>query len=193
VVACLPLDPRFARSIQAEDHGFLRAIKIHRTTSFVGEVKLSVPCRKILRHAKYSYSMKEIGYTCWKNLRPFLAKFILLHYHMSAGYCQRALVDGSGIIRTQMGTHNRPVWSQYMGRIVKYHSLSLQYHSVISDSRRNVSPPYSPWRSLLFVWDVFLMFESVSCELSRARWSNTTFIFSFVWWIVHFGRVLDYL
>jgi hypothetical protein len=26
---------------------------------------------------------------------------------ISAGYCQIALVDGSGIIRTQMGTHNR--------------------------------------------------------------------------------------
>jgi len=25
---------------------------------------------------------------------------------VSAGYCQRALVDESGMIRTQMGTHN---------------------------------------------------------------------------------------
>jgi hypothetical protein len=31
---------------------FLRAIKIHRTTSFGGEFKPSAPCRKILRHVK---------------------------------------------------------------------------------------------------------------------------------------------
>jgi hypothetical protein len=28
---------------------------------------------------------------------------------VSAGYCQRALVDGTGMIRTQMGKHNRSV------------------------------------------------------------------------------------
>jgi hypothetical protein len=31
---------------------FLRAIKIRSTTSFGGEVKPSIPCRKILRHVK---------------------------------------------------------------------------------------------------------------------------------------------
>jgi hypothetical protein len=134
VVSCLPLDPRFAGSIQAEDHGFLRAIKIRRTTSFVGEVKLSVICRKILRHVKYSYSMKEIGYTCWKNVRPFLAKFILLHYHMSAGYCQRALVDESGIIRTQMGTHNRPV-------MVAVHGTHCEIPPLIASI-----PPRNQWQ-----------------------------------------------
>jgi hypothetical protein len=46
VVACLPLDPRFAGSNPADDGGFLRVIKIRRTTSFGGEVKLSVPCRR---------------------------------------------------------------------------------------------------------------------------------------------------
>jgi hypothetical protein len=37
------LDPRFAGSNLAEDYGLLRAIKIHSTTSFGGQVKLSVP------------------------------------------------------------------------------------------------------------------------------------------------------
>jgi hypothetical protein len=46
------VDPRFAGSNPAEDNGFLRVIKIRSTTSFVGELKLSVPCRKILRHVK---------------------------------------------------------------------------------------------------------------------------------------------
>jgi hypothetical protein len=32
--------------------GFLRAIKISSTHSFGWEVKLDVPCRKILRHVK---------------------------------------------------------------------------------------------------------------------------------------------
>jgi hypothetical protein len=39
VVACLPLDPKFAGS---QDDGFLRVIK----NSFGGEVKPSVPCRR---------------------------------------------------------------------------------------------------------------------------------------------------
>jgi hypothetical protein len=41
VVACLPLDPRFAGSNLAEDDGYLRVIKV---TFFGGEVKLSVLC-----------------------------------------------------------------------------------------------------------------------------------------------------
>jgi hypothetical protein len=46
VVACLPLDPRFAGANPAEDDGFLRVIKIRSTTSFRGEVKSSVPYRR---------------------------------------------------------------------------------------------------------------------------------------------------
>jgi hypothetical protein len=52
VVACLPLDPRFTGSNPAEDNGFLRVIKICSMTSFGGEVKSSVPCRR---------------FTAWKN------------------------------------------------------------------------------------------------------------------------------
>jgi hypothetical protein len=49
--------------------------------------------------------MKEI--LCRKNSQPFLTKFLLLHYEMSTGYYQRALVDESGMIKNQMGMHNR--------------------------------------------------------------------------------------
>jgi hypothetical protein len=37
------------------------------------------------------------------------AKFLLLHYEVSVGYCHRTLVDGSGMIRTQIGKHSRSV------------------------------------------------------------------------------------
>jgi hypothetical protein len=46
VVACLPVDLRFAGSNPAEDDGFLRVIKIRSATSFGGEIKPSVPCRR---------------------------------------------------------------------------------------------------------------------------------------------------
>jgi hypothetical protein len=58
VVACLPLDPRFEGSNPAEDNVFLRAIKIWNIISFGGEVKLSVPCCKILQHVKEPSSKK---------------------------------------------------------------------------------------------------------------------------------------
>jgi hypothetical protein len=48
VVACLLFSPRFAGSSPAEDDGFLRKVKFHSMTSFRGEVKPSVLCRKIL-------------------------------------------------------------------------------------------------------------------------------------------------
>jgi hypothetical protein len=50
-----PLDPRFAGSIPDEVDGFLRVIKILSTTSFGGEVKPSVPCRRFTRHVKEPY------------------------------------------------------------------------------------------------------------------------------------------
>jgi hypothetical protein len=53
------LDPRFAGSNLGEDNGFLIAIKIHSMTSYGGEVKLSVPCCKILQHVKEHYRYKN--------------------------------------------------------------------------------------------------------------------------------------
>jgi hypothetical protein len=48
-LSCLPLDPSFTGSNPAEDDRVLRAIQIPSTTSFGGEVKPSVPCRKIFK------------------------------------------------------------------------------------------------------------------------------------------------
>jgi hypothetical protein len=44
----------------AEDDEVLRAIQIRSTTFFGGEIKPTIPCRKILQHIKYLDSMKEI-------------------------------------------------------------------------------------------------------------------------------------
>jgi hypothetical protein len=52
--------PRFVASNPAEDDGFLMAIILHNTTSFRGQVKLSVPHHKILWHVKDPYSMKDL-------------------------------------------------------------------------------------------------------------------------------------
>jgi hypothetical protein len=46
VVSVLATGPKVAGSIPAEVDGSLRVIKIHSTTSFRGEVKPSVPCRR---------------------------------------------------------------------------------------------------------------------------------------------------
>jgi hypothetical protein len=59
--------------------------KIRSMPSFKGEVKSSASCRKI-------------------PAETFLAKFVPASLlGVSAGICQRALVDESGMIRTQMG------------------------------------------------------------------------------------------
>jgi hypothetical protein len=50
VVNVLTIGIKVAGSNPAEDDKFLRPIKIRSTSSFGGEVKPSVPCRKILRH-----------------------------------------------------------------------------------------------------------------------------------------------
>jgi hypothetical protein len=60
LVACLPLDPRFASSNPAGDDGFSKAIKIYSTTSFGRKIKPSVLCPKILRYVENATSMKEI-------------------------------------------------------------------------------------------------------------------------------------
>jgi hypothetical protein len=54
----------------AEDDGFLRAIRIHSTTSFGWEVKLSVPC-KFLCHVKEHYRYEK-KYFVGKMLDHFL-------------------------------------------------------------------------------------------------------------------------
>jgi hypothetical protein len=59
VLVCLPPDLRFAGSNPGEDDGFLRVIKIRSTTSFGGEVKPSVPCRRFTAFKKNLTNMKK--------------------------------------------------------------------------------------------------------------------------------------
>jgi hypothetical protein len=60
VVACFPLDPKFAGSNPVEYDGFLREIKIRSTTAFGWGVKPSAPSRKIYGMLKNPMRMKEI-------------------------------------------------------------------------------------------------------------------------------------
>jgi hypothetical protein len=83
VVACLPLDPRFAGSNPAEDDGFLRVITIRSTTSFGEEVKPLVPCRWFTACKRTIRSWKKM--LCKQNS---VAMFLT---HVSPA----SLVDGS--------------------------------------------------------------------------------------------------
>jgi hypothetical protein len=71
--------------------------------------------------------MKEILHR--QNSCPFLAKFLPASLlGVCAGYCQRALVDESAIVRTQMGTLKDLRWSQCMGRLIRYHPVTVTVH-----------------------------------------------------------------
>jgi hypothetical protein len=59
VIAYIQLDIWFAGSNTAEGYGFLRAVKIRSKTSFQWEVKLSIPCRKSLKHVKIPTGIKR--------------------------------------------------------------------------------------------------------------------------------------
>jgi hypothetical protein len=100
VVACLPVDPRFVGSNLAKVNGFLRAIKIHSVTSFRGEVKPLVLCRRFITCKR--------ALQVWK--RCFLGKIQLPCFcaHVSLALLlddsagknsQKALADESGVIR----------------------------------------------------------------------------------------------
>jgi hypothetical protein len=82
VVACLQLDPRFAGSSPAEDDGFLGVIKIRSTTSFGGDVKSSVPCRRFtackrtLRAWKDALQAKFSGHVSHPCLSCFATRWL---------------------------------------------------------------------------------------------------------------------
>jgi hypothetical protein len=64
VVIALVIRPKVREFKSDLRRWVLRAINIHSTASFLGEVKLSAPSRKILRHVKNPYGMKH---TCRPN------------------------------------------------------------------------------------------------------------------------------
>jgi hypothetical protein len=65
-------------------------------------VKPSVPCRTILRHVKYPYEYEEILHR-QNSVAISREVSLALLLDVSACNCQRALVDESGMIRTQIG------------------------------------------------------------------------------------------
>jgi hypothetical protein len=67
----------FVGSNLAEE--ILMEIKIRSMTSFGGEVKPSITCRKILWHVKEPCRYEK-RYFMGKNSRPFFARFLLLCY-----------------------------------------------------------------------------------------------------------------
>lgn len=97
ISSCLSLVSRFVDSNPEEDdgfkggknsqHGFLR-----RGGKAVGNFTI---CYRTLQ------SVKDIFHR--QNLPLFLAKFLLIRYRMTAGICQRALVDEFGMIQLRWG------------------------------------------------------------------------------------------
>jgi hypothetical protein len=51
----LATEPKVCRLKTGRGDGFLKAIKIHDTPSFGGEIKPEAQCRKILQHVKELY------------------------------------------------------------------------------------------------------------------------------------------
>jgi hypothetical protein len=102
VVACLPLDSRFAGSNTAEADEFLRAIKIHSTTFFGGELEPSV-AMLFYGTLNKPTSMKE---TLRRKNSVSFPRQVFPASLPDASACnfQRTLMDESGIIRNQMGT-----------------------------------------------------------------------------------------
>jgi hypothetical protein len=105
VVGTLPLDSRFAGSNTSEEDGLLRAINIHRTSCFGGEVKPSIPCHELLRHVKELYRYEK---------RYFVTKifgYLFQNFCCFTTVCLEYLLPGNsvyeyGMFGTQMGTHN---------------------------------------------------------------------------------------
>jgi hypothetical protein len=54
MVSVLAIEPKVRGFKSGRGDGFFRAIEIRSTSSMGGEVKLSAPCSKILRHVKKS-------------------------------------------------------------------------------------------------------------------------------------------
>jgi hypothetical protein len=87
-------------------------------TSFGKEVNQSVPCPKSLRHVKDSYSMKTD--TCTLVSRVCLVKFFSSF---------DILMGESGVIKTQMGKHNRSEMLAVYGMPGRYHLLNINSNS----------------------------------------------------------------
>jgi hypothetical protein len=62
-----------------------------------------------------------------QNSQLFLSKFLHASIlSVSPGYCQKALVDGSEMIGTKMDPHYIREWSHCLGRLLRYHPLTVK-------------------------------------------------------------------
>jgi hypothetical protein len=77
VVACLPLDSKFAVWNRPRTMDF-KGVKIHRTTSFGGEVKPEVQCWKVVRHVKEPLEVWKRYKVRYNSSFPFPFPFDLL-------------------------------------------------------------------------------------------------------------------
>jgi hypothetical protein len=82
---------------------FLRAIQIHSTSSFKGEVNPSAPCRKILRHVKelYRYERRYFIDKIHHFLHPVAPDLLLDGF--TDRFPERALVNKSGAFPCRHG------------------------------------------------------------------------------------------
>jgi hypothetical protein len=107
VVSVLAIGPKIRELKPGPERCIFKATEVRSTASFGAELKPSFPRHKNLQHVKKSLrSITEI--LRLQNERTFLAKFLpasLLDVH--AAIFQKALVNESGMITTQMGMHNR--------------------------------------------------------------------------------------
>jgi hypothetical protein len=60
MVIMIAIGPKVRGFERGRGRWILRPIQIRSTTFFGGEIKPTIPCRKILQHIKYLDSMKEI-------------------------------------------------------------------------------------------------------------------------------------
>jgi hypothetical protein len=145
VVSLLAIGPKVRGFRPGRGWWIFKGDKIRSTTFFRAEVKLFLPCM-ILRHVKKPYRCEK---------RYFVGK---IHGHISpsfrgtllgvsAGCCQRAVVDEARMIRTWMRLTIDQKWSQCMRRIVRYHPVI-----VTETVRRWKEVPQNcvnPWRCRL--------------------------------------------
>jgi hypothetical protein len=81
--------------------GFIRAIKIRCMASFGREVKLSAPCRKLLRHVK-NYFGRTNRNSSHDHIHNFFRPFLLLATRLLCwSDSQKALLDDSGVFFCQ--------------------------------------------------------------------------------------------
>jgi hypothetical protein len=113
----LVLDSKFASSKPAEDDGFLSAIKNRSKTAFGEEINSSTRAARFYGMlkipAEYEIDISSAKFTDISR-QVSLDSLVVV----SAGTCQRSLLDESGMIITQIGTNNRLKWSRCMGHYV---------------------------------------------------------------------------